>query len=102
MPLPALIKRDRLFGRDGRSYTYDHRGTGYGRGEGVATLILKPLKDAIQDGDSIRSLIRNIGINQDGKTNGITFPSKEAQEMLIRSVYANAGLDPMETVTTYL
>ena len=92
-----LIQSSRLFGEEGRSYTYDHRGTGYGRGEGVATLVLKPLQDAIRDGDSIRSVIRNIGINQDGKTNGMTFPNQQAQECLIRSVYATVNLDPNDT-----
>ena len=95
--LYVLNKIDRLFGQDGRSFTYDHRGTGYGRGEGVATLVLKPLEDAIRDGDSIRSIIRNIGVNQDGTTNGITFPNKEAQEQLIKSVYDSIQLDPNET-----
>ncbi|KAL8834918.1 MAG: hypothetical protein Q9176_007212 [Flavoplaca citrina] len=87
----------RLFGEEGRSYTYDSRGTGYGRGEGVVSLILKPLDAAMCDHDNIRAIIRNTGVNQDGKTNGITFPSCEAQEMLIRSVYKAAGLRPDDT-----
>ena len=87
----------RLFGEDGKSYTYDSRGTGYGRGEGVASVILKPLQDAIRDGDHIRAVIRNTGVNQDGKTNGITFPSKDAQIELMRSVYDTVGLDPFDT-----
>ena len=76
---------------------YDHRGTGYGRGEGVVSLVIKPLDHALRDGDNIRALIRNTGANQDGKTNGITFPSTEAQVNLMRSVYLAAGLDPVET-----
>ena len=95
-PMMGMSKL-RLYGEHGRSYSYDHRGTGYGRGEGVATLILKPLQDAIDAGDTIRAVIRNTGMNQDGKTNGITLPSKKAQESLIRSVYATAGLDPLDT-----
>ncbi|KAL9595199.1 MAG: hypothetical protein Q9219_006593 [cf. Caloplaca sp. 3 TL-2023] len=87
----------RLFGEDGRSYTYDSRATGYGRGEGVVSLILKPLHDAVRDGDNIRAVIRNTGANQDGRTNGITFPSCDAQANLIKSVYEGAGLDPSET-----
>ncbi|RTE81726.1 hypothetical protein BHE90_003791 [Fusarium euwallaceae] len=82
---------------DGKSYSFDERGSGYGRGEGVATLVLKRLDDALQDGDPIRAVIRNTGVNQDGKTNGITYPSAESQEMLTRAVYDQAGLDPKET-----
>ena len=76
---------------------YDSRGSGYGRGEGAASLVLKPLDLAIRDGDNIRAIIRNSGSNQDGKTNGITFPSGEAQACLMRSVYQSAGLDPIDT-----
>ncbi|KAL2807721.1 hypothetical protein BJX63DRAFT_61499 [Aspergillus granulosus] len=86
-----------LLGPDGRSYTFDHRGKGYGRGEGVATLLLKPLDAAIRDGDPIRAVIRETALNQDGKTATITSPSQEAQEDLIRTTYRNAGLNPLQT-----
>ena len=42
-------------------------------------------------------MVRQTGINQDGKTSGITLPSAEAQQALIESVYRTAGLDPVET-----
>lgn len=87
----------RFLSPDGRSYTYDHRANGYARGEGAACIVLKPLADALRDGDSIRAVIRNSGVNQDGKTSGITLPSGEAQSSLIASVYKSAGLDPLET-----
>ncbi|KAL4956614.1 hypothetical protein BDW69DRAFT_202871 [Aspergillus filifer] len=81
---------------NGRSYPFDARGAGYGRGEGVAVLVLKRLTDAIEDGDSIRAVIRNSGVNQDGKTNGILMPSPEAQLALTSSLYHQAGLDPLD------
>ncbi|KXJ86344.1 hypothetical protein Micbo1qcDRAFT_209040 [Microdochium bolleyi] len=83
---------------EGKCFTFDHRGKGYGRGEGAATVIVKRLSDAIEDGDNIHAVIRNTASNQDGKTNGITNPSSEAQEALVRSVYKNAGLDPRDTL----
>lgn len=78
----------------GRSYPFDARGSGYGRGEGVAVVVLKRLDDALQAGDHVRAIIRNTAINQDGKTNGITLPSQQAQESLQKSIYHSAGLDP--------
>ena len=80
--------------QDGKCYPFDTRGRGYGRGEGVATLILKRLNDAIAEGLHIRAIVRNSGINQDGKTPGITMPNSAAQQALIASVYAAAGIDP--------
>ena len=94
-----LIKANanRLFGTDGLSYSFDHRATGYGRGEGGAMIVLKPLGDAIANGDTVHAVIRHTGTNQDGKTSGPTMPSPEAQERLINKVYSQAGLNPLDT-----
>ncbi|KAJ5548829.1 hypothetical protein N7513_006063 [Penicillium frequentans] len=78
---------------DGKSYSFDSRANGYGRGEGVASIVLKRLDDAIRDGDPIRAVIRETHLNQDGKTETITSPSPQAQERLIRSCYQKAGID---------
>ncbi|PGH23855.1 hypothetical protein AJ80_02103 [Polytolypa hystricis UAMH7299] len=78
---------------DGRCYSFDHRGNGYARGEGFGVVIIKRLSDAIRDGDTIRAVIRSTGSNSDGRTPGMSLPSKEAQEVLIRDTYKKAGLD---------
>ena len=58
---------------------------------------MKPLHEALRDGDTVRGIIRNTGVNQDGKTSGITLPSRQAQETLIQTVYDKAGLNPLDT-----
>lgn len=103
----------RLFGEEGKSFAFDQRGTGYGRGEGCGMVLLKPLEQAIKDNDPIRAVITGSGINQDGKTPGITMPNGDAQgkpqflryltnakdisEALMRSVYKAGGMDPRDT-----
>ncbi|KAI0842747.1 putative FSP1 [Hypoxylon sp. FL0890] len=82
---------------DGKSYAFDSRANGYGRGEGVATVVIKRLRDAIAAGDPVRAVIRETTLNQDGKTETITSPSQEAQEALIRGCYSKAGIDPLST-----
>jgi acyl transferase domain-containing protein len=69
----------RLLSDTGRSIAFDDRGSGFGRGEGCGIIILKPLSKALEDQDSIRAVIMGSGINQDGKTPGITMPNGEAQ-----------------------
>ena len=75
-----------------KSYSFDHRANGYSRGEGFGVLVLKRLKDALRDGNTIRAVIRSTGSNQDGHTPGITMPSSTSQEVLIRETYEKAGL----------
>ena len=57
---------------------------------------MKPLDEAIKANDSIRAVIVGSGMNQDGRTKGITMPSGDAQVALMKSVYEKSGLDPKE------
>jgi acyl transferase domain-containing protein len=82
---------------DGASHSFDARANGYGRGEGIGTLVCKRLSDALRDGDVIRAVIRGTGANNDGKTPTITMPSEQAQADLIRSTYRAAGLPLADT-----
>ncbi|KAL9069654.1 MAG: hypothetical protein Q9157_006082 [Trypethelium eluteriae] len=79
----------------GKCFSYDDRAqTGYGRGEGTLAILLKPLAAALHDCDPIRALIRGTGINQNGKrSGGLTAPSVDAQEALIRETYRKARLN---------
>ncbi|KAK1975962.1 hypothetical protein LZ30DRAFT_604441 [Colletotrichum cereale] len=82
---------------DGISHSFDASANGYGRGEGIAGIVVKRLSAALADGDVIRAIVRATGVNSDGKTPGITVPSEEAQVALIRRVYDDAGLDMAQT-----
>lgn len=83
---------------------FDERGTGFGRGEGCGILILKPLDQAMADKDPIRAVIRGTGINQDGKTAGITMPNGDAQGDLLTIPHAKEGeakQGPCERLTPF-
>ncbi|KAI1293954.1 BcPKS5, polyketide synthase [Xylaria venustula] len=77
----------------GSSKMWDQAADGYARGEGIASVVLKTLSAALRDGDNIDCIIRGTGVNQDGKTAGLTMPSNIAQAQLIRDTYERAGLD---------
>lgn len=77
----------------GRSRMWDQDADGYARGDGIAVVVVKSLATALVDGDHIECIIRETGINQDGRTKGITMPNPMAQAELIRSTYERAGLD---------
>ncbi|KAK6067118.1 polyketide synthase [Seiridium cupressi] len=88
------MSNSRLLSQAGKSFSFDDRASGFGRGEGIGCIVLKNLDDAIADGDRIRAVIRSTG---NGRTQGISMPNGAAQAELIRSVYESAGLDVNDT-----
>ncbi|HEX2924897.1 MAG TPA: SDR family NAD(P)-dependent oxidoreductase, partial [Ruminiclostridium sp.] len=86
-----------MLSADGNCYAFDHKANGFVPGEGVGVLVLKPLKQALSDKDQIHGIISASGVNQDGKTNGITAPSSLAQSELEQRVYSQANINP-ETI----
>ncbi len=78
----------------GRCHPFDSRADGYVRGEGGAMLLLRPLRDALANGDTVHAIIRATGVNSDGRTTGLSLPSRHAQATLIRDTYARFGIEP--------
>ncbi|MCP3822759.1 type I polyketide synthase, partial [Streptomyces sp. A3M-1-3] len=78
---------------DGTAYTFDARANGFVRGEGGGAVILKPLAQALADGDRVYGVIRASAVNNDGATPGLTVPSQTAQELVLREAYRKAGTD---------
>ncbi|KAK7993868.1 NADPH:adrenodoxin oxidoreductase [Apiospora arundinis] len=77
-------------------HTFDAAADGYGRAEGAGAVYLKRLSDAIRCGDPIRGVIRSTAVNTNGKVPGmgITHPSVQGQERVVRMAYEKANLDP--------
>ena len=57
-------------------------------------VVLKRLRDAVADEDTILAVLRGSALNQDGRSNGITAPNGPAQVAVMRAALANAGLAP--------
>jgi phthiocerol/phenolphthiocerol synthesis type-I polyketide synthase C len=77
-----------------RCHAFDASGDGYVRSEGGGVVLLKPLAQAVADGDPIWAVIAGSGVNSDGRTTGLAMPNPVAQEALLRQVYRDAGIDP--------
>ncbi|MCQ8064004.1 polyketide synthase, partial [Salmonella enterica] len=76
---------------EGTCKSFDESGNGYCRSEAVVAVLLTKKSLARR----IYATVLNAGTNTDGsKEQGVTFPSGEAQEQLIRSLYQPAGLSP--------
>ncbi|MBI4820363.1 MAG: thioester reductase domain-containing protein [Deltaproteobacteria bacterium] len=85
-----------MLAKDGRCRAFDARGSGFVRAEGVGAIVLKRLSAALRNHDRIYALIRATGVNQDGRTPGMTVPSEEAQEALVRQVLTQASVNPSD------
>jgi len=81
---------------DGRCKTFDDSADGYGRGEGAGAVVLKTLSAAIRDGDRVYAVIRGSAVNQDGAGGGLTVPSGQAQQDVVRAALAQAGAAPRD------
>jgi acyl transferase domain-containing protein len=96
MLLPALsifYTQAGLSAPDGRCKPYGQSADGIGRGEGVAAVVLRRLDDAIADGQPIYAVVRSSVANHDGRSNGVTAPSRRAQAALIRRALSLAEVD---------
>lgn len=97
MLTPTLHKQTSnagMISKTGRCRPFDQEADGIVLGEAVGAIVLKSAQKAMEDGDHIYGIIRSIGINQDGKTNGITAPSALSQTALEKEVYAKGNVNP--------
>jgi acyl transferase domain-containing protein/NADPH:quinone reductase-like Zn-dependent oxidoreductase/thioesterase domain-containing protein/acyl carrier protein len=90
------FSRMSMLSPDGRCKAFDAAANGFVRGEGVGVVFLKPFEAARKDGDPIYAVILATAINQDGRSGGLTVPSRAAQRALVSDACCRAGLDPSE------
>ena len=97
LPEPTIgFSQGAFLSPDGRCKSFSDSGDGYTRSEGSGTIILKPLSTAIADGDRVYAVIRGSATNQDGRTNGISVPSEDAQAQMILDACRDAGVAPSD------
>jgi len=88
------FSKARMLSPDGVCRPFDAAANGYVRGEGCGVVVLKRLVDAAKQGDRILAVLRNTGVNQDGRTSGMTAPNARSQVDVIRATLAGADLGP--------
>ena len=81
-----------MLSENGLCKVFDHRGDGYVRAEGGSLVLLKRLDKALRDGDNIHAVIRSSGVNSDGRTDALPFPSQQAQMALLKKLYDDQGI----------
>ena len=74
-----------------RCQTFNASADGYGRGEGFGVLVF--VTQATPASDPL-ALVRASGVNQDGRSSGLTAPSGPTQTALVRGVLNGGKLAP--------
>jgi acyl transferase domain-containing protein len=78
----------------GKCHSYGAGDDGFVPGEGVGTLVLKPLSQAIKDQDHIYAVIPASAYDHSGRSNGYSAPNPNSQAHLISSTLKKAGIHP--------
>lgn len=89
----AGLSRGHFLSKTGSCKTFDNDADGYCRGDGVATVILKRMDDAIADKDPILAVIKGVGTNHSADAVSITHPCAKDQAFLFSKVLAEAHVD---------
>ena len=92
-----LFEENGILSPDGLCRAFDENARGTVPGSGAAVVLLKPLDQAVTDGDHIHAVIKGSAINNDGNLKvGYTAPSIEGQRRVIEQALANAHIAPLQ------
>lgn len=84
-----------IFSPDGHCRAFDANAQGAVAGEGAGVVVLKLLKHALAEGDTIHAVIKGSAINNDGvRKIGYTAPSIEGQSEVIKATHRFSKVDP--------
>lgn len=79
----------------GKCESFGDKGEGYIPGEGVASILLKPLSKALKNNDHIYGVIKGTAINHGGTSHGgYLVPNPERQADVIEKSLKNAQINP--------
>ncbi|NES88127.1 polyketide synthase [Okeania sp. SIO2B9] len=90
-----MFQEGMIFSPDGHCRPFDANAKGTTFGSGVGVVVLKPLSQALADGDPIRAVVKGSAINNDGAEKvGFTAPSVQGQATVIAEAMRVAGVSP--------
>ena len=96
-----LYQEGAMLSPDGVTRTFDAHAAGTVFSDGAGVVLLKRLRDAIADGDSIHAVIRGVAVNNDGRDKAsFTAPSVAGQAAVIRQALRNGGIAARDLSTS--
>ncbi|WP_276736066.1 non-ribosomal peptide synthetase [Bacillus sp. (in: firmicutes)] len=89
-----LFDRRGILSKHSSFHVFDERADGVVLGEGVGMVMLKTVKQALEDGDTIYAVVKAATVNNDGRTAGPATPNLEAQKEVMKDALAKSGKKP--------
>ena len=89
----AGLDRGHFLSRTGNCKTFDDEADGYCRGEGIGTVIIKRLEDAITDNDPVLALILGADTNHSAESESITRPHTGAQQAIFNKMLNKSAVN---------
>ncbi|GAA2400644.1 hypothetical protein GCM10010191_04790 [Actinomadura vinacea] len=92
-----LSMADGIYSRDGKVRPFSAQGSGIVYTQGVGVVVLRRLRDALDDGDPILAVVLGSAVNNDGAAKaGFTAPSLHGQAAAIAEAHAVADVGPRQ------
>lgn len=88
------LDRGHFLSRTGNCKTFDDGADGYCRGEGIGTVIIKRLSDALDDNDPILGVILGADTNHSAESESITRPHVGAQRAIFSKILNQGAVEP--------
>ncbi|MEW2138030.1 aminotransferase class I/II-fold pyridoxal phosphate-dependent enzyme [Streptomyces sp. NPDC005409] len=88
------FSRLRALSATGVCRPFEEAADGFVLGEGAGVVVIRPLSDALADGDRVYAVIKGIGSTNDGASPGPLLPTVEGQLRAMRRAYEDAGVAP--------
>ncbi|MGL4487464.1 MAG: alpha/beta fold hydrolase [Yersinia sp. (in: enterobacteria)] len=89
-----FAQRSNMASKQGRCATFGEEADGFIPAEGCASIVVIRYGDARSRGLRVYGAVTAIGINHDGKSNGLMAPNAKSQGKLIRELYQRSGITP--------
>ncbi|TDC56004.1 SDR family NAD(P)-dependent oxidoreductase [Actinomadura sp. KC345] len=92
-----LSTPDGIYSADGHVRAFSAEGTGIVYSQGAGVVVLRRLRDALEDGDPVLAVVHGTAVNNDGAAKaGFTAPSLRGQARVLAEAQAVAGVEPRQ------
>ncbi|KAL6883098.1 polyketide synthase [Trichoderma longibrachiatum] len=92
----CMLSKGHFLSKTGQCKVWDSGADGYCRADGVGSVVIKRLDDAIADNDNILATVVSGSTNQSAESISITQPHAGAQKDNYRQVMDKAGINPLD------